>query len=260
MPHAPMPEDRAKRSVAAFWEARPCGSSHTQAGEGSPEYFEQVERRRYELEPFIERYARFEEARGKALLEIGVGLGTDFIHFARAGARVTGVDLSARSIRLVHRRLDLEGLSGEVRVADAEALPFPDQSFDRVYSWGVLHHTPNTAEAINEAIRVLRPGGVVCVMLYGRRSWVAFGLWARHALLKGRPGRSLSQVIAEHMESQGTKAFTVAELKALFAELEGVRIERVATPYDRRVVGRLAGLTGRWLGWFLVIRGAKRSA
>jgi SAM-dependent methyltransferase len=257
MSDVPTIEDRAKGSVRAFWEARPCGSSHAQATEGSSEYFEQVERRRYELEPFIDRYARFDEARGKALLEIGVGLGTDFIRFARAGAKVTGVDLTERSVRLVRQRLELEGLNGDVRVADAEALPFPDHTFDRVYSWGVLHHTPDTRQAVEEAIRVLRPGGEACVMLYGRYSWVAFGLWTRHALLKGRPRRSLSDVLHEHMESQGTKAFTVRELRRLFSHLEDVRIDCVCTPYDRRVAGPLAAATGRWLGWFVIIRGRR---
>jgi SAM-dependent methyltransferase len=250
----------SKRAVQAYWERRPCGSKHASAPEGEPEYFDQVEKRRYELEPFIPRYADFEGSRGKRVLEIGVGLGTDFVRFARAGASVTGVDLTQHSIELVTRRLELEGLEGDVRIADAEALPFYDDSFDRVYSWGVLMVTPDTPRAVREAIRVLRPGGELCAMVYARRSWVAFGLWARYALLVGRPWRSLADVIANHMESPGMKAYTEREVWTLFTGLERLRIERVATPYDRRVAGPLVSLTEPRLGWFMVVRGRKPAA
>jgi SAM-dependent methyltransferase len=248
-----------KAAVRDFWEARPCGSSHATAPEGTGEYFAQVERRRYELEPFIPRFADFAAADGRRVLEIGVGLGTDLVRFARAGARVTGVDLTEHSIELARRRLALEGHAGELLRADAERLPFADGSFDVVYSWGALHHTPDTSRAVQEAVRVLAPGGRLCAMLYGRRSWVGLGVWARHALLRGRPRRTVADVLAHHMESPGTKAYTRRELRTLFAGLDDVTIEHVGTPYDRRVAGPLAAATGRWMGWFMVIRGRRDS-
>jgi SAM-dependent methyltransferase len=257
MPGVSAGNETLKEEVKSFWEEEPCGSSHADAAEGSPDFFAQVERSRAELEPFIAGYADFEGSRGKRLLEIGVGLGTDLVRFARAGANVTGVDLTEHSVRLVRRRLELEGLDGDVRVADAERLPFEDGAFDKVYSWGVLHHTPDSQRAFREALRVLRPGGEACIMLYARRSWVAWGMWARQGPLAGRPLRSVSDVLAHHMESEGTKAYTVRELRRAFADLEEMRVEHVGTPYDRRFAGPLAGLTGRWLGWFLVVRGRK---
>jgi len=246
-----------KDRVRGFWEARPCGSAHAASPPGSPQFFDEVERKRIELEPFIARYARFEEAAGRDLLEIGVGLGTDFIRFVRAGARATGIDLTPASVDLVRRRLAVEGLQADVRTADAEHLPFASCSFDLVYSWGVLHHTPDTARAIQEAQRVLRPGGALCVMLYGRCSWVALGLWVRYGLLRARPWRTLSDVIAAHMESEGTKAYTRRELREMFGGLCDLTIEHVGTPYDARVAGPLARWTGRRLGWFMVIRGTR---
>jgi SAM-dependent methyltransferase len=246
-----------KARVQAFWEADPCGAAHGEAPEGTPEFFAQVERKRNELEPFIARYADFPMTRGQRVLEIGVGAGTDFVRFARAGADATGVDLTEHAIRLVRQRLDNEGLQAHLQQADAEALPFEDEAFDRVYSWGVLHHTPDTARAVREAVRVLAPGGRLCVMLYARHSWVAYGLWAKHGLLEGRPTRSLADVLAHHMESEGTKGFTVRELRGMFDGLEDLRIEKVSTPYDRAWAGPLATLAGDRLGWFAVTRGRK---
>jgi SAM-dependent methyltransferase len=243
--------------VQAYWEAEPCGSEHATAPEGSPEFYAEVERKRYELEPYIACCADFEAARGLRVLEIGVGLGTDFVNFARAGANATGVDLTEHAVELVRLRLELEGLEGEVVRADAESLPFEDGSFDRIYSWGVLHHTPDTDRSIAEALRVLAPGGDLVVMLYGRYSWVAIGMWVRHALLRGRPWRSLRDVLAAHMESEGTKAYTKRELRELFGGLDHLRVESVATAYDRAISRGLQRLTGDRLGWFLVVRGRK---
>lgn len=241
--------------MRVFWEHRPCGSVHGIGDEASPEWYEAIERRRSELEPFIEQYAQFERARGKQVLEIGVGLGTDFVRFARAGATVTGIDLTERSVELVRRRLELEGLNGRVLVGDGESLPFPDASFDRVYSWGVLHHTPDAARAIREAIRVLRPGGELTLMVYGRHSWVAYGLWIRYALFTLQPWRSLADVLASNMESAGTQAFIFPELRSMCPGLENLRLRRVATPYDREVAGPLVRLLGDRLGWFVVVAG-----
>lgn len=245
----------SKDTVRDFWNEQPCGSKHAQSQSGTPEFFEEVERSRAELEPFIEHYANFEGARGKHVLEIGCGLGTDLVRFARAGATVTGLDLTPRAVELVQRRLELEGLNGEVVTGDAEALPFGDGSFDRVYSWGVLHHTPDARGAVREAVRVLRPGGELCVMLYARHSWVGYGLWTRHALFRARPWRSLADVIAHNMESDGTKAYTKSELRLMFDGVEELSFERVLTPYDVRVGGPIARATGSALGWFFVIRG-----
>jgi ubiquinone/menaquinone biosynthesis C-methylase UbiE len=242
-----------KQAVRSYWEAAPCGAKLADAEPGSPDFYAQVEQERYRREPFIPAFAEFDRWRGRRVLEIGVGVGSDFVRFVRAGADATGLDLTEAAIDLVRRRLELEGLSAHLQVADAESLPFEDRSFDLVYSWGVLHHTPDTARAVEEIRRVLRPDGEARIMLYSRRSWLAYGLWLRYALARGRPRRTLADVVANHMESPGTKAYTQAELTRLFARYSSVSFRRFVTPYDRRVAGPLTRLTGERLGWFVGI-------
>jgi ubiquinone/menaquinone biosynthesis C-methylase UbiE len=165
-----MAED-LKARVHDFWQANPCGAKFAQSEIGSPDFFAELERHRYTTEWHIPHVIDFERWRDRDVLEVGCGLGTDAVNFARHGARYTGLDLTEASIELVRRRFTLEGMSADLRTADAENLPFPDESFDLVYSHGVLHHTPDTQHAINEAHRVLRPGGVAMVMLYHKNSF-----------------------------------------------------------------------------------------
>jgi len=242
-----------KERVRTYWQAEPCGTSTTTAEPGTAEFYADVERRRYELEPFIPGFAEFERWRGKRVLEVGVGLGTDFVQFARAGADMTGIDLTEAAVEAVRDRLALEGLEADLRVADAEELPFPDGSFDLVYSWGVLHHTPDTERALAEVRRVLRPDGEAKIMLYSRRSWVALGVWLRHGVLRGAPHKTPTELLARWMESPGTKAYIQSELDDLFDDFSRVRYERFVTPYDRRVGGPLVRILPHGLGWFVGI-------
>jgi SAM-dependent methyltransferase len=160
-----------KERVRAFWQAHPCGTRFSDAEIGTREFFERVEAHRYTKEWHIPEAANFAATRGLRVLEIGCGLGTDGAQFALAGADYTGIDLTDASIELAKRKFELSGLPGEFRIADAENLEFADNSFDLVYSHGVLHHTPDTARAVREIHRVLKPGGRAVVMLYHRGSY-----------------------------------------------------------------------------------------
>ena len=165
-----MAED-LKTRVHDFWQANPCGTKFAGAEIGSREFFDAVERHRYRTESHIPEVIGFDRWRDRDVLEVGCGLGTDAINFARAGARYTGIDLTEASIELVRKRFAFEHLTADLRVADGEALPFADNSFDLFYSHGVLHHTPDTERAICEAHRVLKPGGEAMVMLYHKNSY-----------------------------------------------------------------------------------------
>jgi len=162
---------KLKERVRAFWQANPCGVKFADAAPGTRQFYELVEAHRYTKEWHIPIAAEFASARGLKVLEVGCGLGTDGAQFAEAGANYTGVDLTDAAVDLARKRFELFDLPGEFRTADAENLPFANASFDLVYSHGVLHHTPDTAEAVREIHRVLRPGGRAMVMLYHRGSY-----------------------------------------------------------------------------------------
>jgi SAM-dependent methyltransferase len=155
--------------VRKFWEAHPCGEE-TSAAEGSLEYFLGVEHYRYRNAPFILNVAQFGRFAGRRVLEIGCGLGTDGAQFAKAGADYVGVDLTQTAVELARQNFSARGLPGEFLTVDAEQLPFPRDSIDHVYSFGVIHHTPNPASIIDQIWRVLRPGGTVAVGVYNRTS------------------------------------------------------------------------------------------
>ena len=160
-----------KDRVRAFWQENPCGTKFADALPGSRKFYELVEEHRYTKEWHIPAAAGFAQSKSLSVLEVGCGLGTDGAQFAKAGATYTGIDLTEAAVDLARRRFELFQLPGTFRVADAERLDFPDNSFDIVYSHGVLHHTPDTAAAVREVHRVLRPGGKAVVMLYHRDSY-----------------------------------------------------------------------------------------
>lgn len=220
-----------KNEVRDFWNEASCGERLLLDATDKSGYLAQTEKR-YSLEPFIESFACFKSASGQDVLEIGVGLGADHQRFAQAGARLTGIDLTERAVEHTRRRFELFGLKSDLRIADAESLPFEDRTFDLVYSWGVLHHSPDTPRAILEVLRVLRPGGTAKVMIYHKHSFVGFMLWVRYALLRGRWLTSLDEIYARYLESPGTKAYTVAEARELFRGFGRVEIDTVLTHGD----------------------------
>ncbi len=220
-----------KQKVHDFWNQATCGEELYLSGRDKAGYAEQA-RLRYQLEPYILGFGRFNEARGSRVLEIGVGLGADHQQFAEAGACLWGIDLTERAIEHTRHRLGTFGLVSELSVGDAENLDFPDEFFDRVYSWGVLHHSPNTEKAISEIWRVLRRGGSASIMIYHKWSMVGFMLWSRYALLGLRPWMSFSDVYSRYLESPGTKAYSVTEAKQLFSAFDVVKIQTVLTHGD----------------------------
>lgn len=223
-----------KAEVREFWDAAACGEVYA-TGESQLDRFNEQRRARYELEPFIESFARFSDAKDHEVLEIGVGMGADHLRFAEAAPRrLVGLDLTPRAVGLTSERAALSGFETGLLVADAENLPLPDDAFDIVYSWGVLHHSPDTRSAIREVRRVLRPGGVARIMVYQRASIVGALLWLRFALGRGRLTKSLDEIYSEHLESPGTKAYSLSAIRRLMNEVgfREVRTDTQLSPGD----------------------------
>jgi ubiquinone/menaquinone biosynthesis C-methylase UbiE len=218
------------------WGQDPCGSNHGREHEqGSREFFDAIERHRYsEYAPWMPRLMEFQNFRDARLLEVGCGMGTDLLQFSRGGARCVGVDLTPRSIEITQHRFRLYGADGAFMISDAENLPFLDESFDVVYSNGVLHHTPDTEGAIREVHRVLRPGGVAKVMLYHRNSlnyWVDIVL--RHGVLRAKflRGQSAEEIMSrvieysDHGATPLVKVYSRKEARALFNCFSDVKFD-----------------------------------
>jgi len=166
------------------------------------------------------------ECTGQYLLEVGCGLGTDLRQFARLGAKVVAIDLSKSNALISKRGLEVYELEGEVLVADAENLPFRDSSFNIVYSFGVLHHTPNTQRAINEIYRTLKQGGGTLTMLY-HKGLAYYWIILRHGILS----LELLQLPMEKLISKRydhtplSKMYTRRQAKRLFRQFSQVKLE-----------------------------------
>jgi ubiquinone/menaquinone biosynthesis C-methylase UbiE len=217
-----------KDRVRNFWNQHVCGSGYGVSSEGAVVDFGKITETRYALEPYILELADFASGRGKRVLEIGVGAGTDFESWIKHGAHATGIDLTNAAVELTKKRLAEHGIAETAYTlspGDAENLGFEDDSFDIVYSYGVLHHTPDTERAFREVFRVLAGGGVFRGMVYHVPSIVGWLLWIRYCLLRGRVFKTPRQAIFEHLESPGTKAYPTDEMRQILQKIGFVDID-----------------------------------
>ena len=256
------------------WSADPCGAVYDREHElGSREFFDEVERYRYqEYAPWMPRLMEFDQFRGARLLEVGCGMGTDLLQFARGGARCTGIDLTPRSIEITRHRFKVYGADGDFMLSDGEHLPFRTESFDVVYSNGVLHHTPDTAGSIREVHRVLRPGGIAKIMLYHRNSlnyWIEIVLRRGVLGLEFLRGRSAEEIMSRVIEFSDhdarplVKVYSRRDVREMFGMFKDVRVDveqlmrselRFLSPLvSEAMFGRLC----RKIGWNVIITAEK---
>ncbi len=208
----------------------------------------------------INDFAKFESYRNKKVLEIGVGAGVDHLEFAKNGAHLVGVDVTAISMLATSRRFSNAAILPHLVRCDAEHLPFVEEVFDMVYSWGVIHHLANPGSCVSEIYRVLKKRGELRVMAYHRRSLYSLWLWLIYGLPHGAFG--FGQTLGHFLESPGTKAFTISEIFALFRAFR-IRVVPEITGADliplhnHERLWQLARRLFSRLGFFLLIEGEK---
>jgi ubiquinone/menaquinone biosynthesis C-methylase UbiE len=180
-------------------------------------------------------------------------MGADYLEWLKAGAQATGVDISSASLEWAKRRCEMAGYAPDLRVSDAEHLPFPDDTFDLVYSYGVMHHSPDTPQCIREAWRVLKPGGALRIMIYHHPSITGFMLWLRYGWLRGK---SLREIVQERLESPGTKSYTREEARAMLQGFEQIEFRQAFSPGDLLLNQPSARFQGfaYWMIWRLYPR------
>jgi 2-polyprenyl-3-methyl-5-hydroxy-6-metoxy-1,4-benzoquinol methylase len=221
--------------VRRYWDERPCNIRHSPKPVGSREYFDEVEARKYFVEPHIPGFAEFERWSGKRVLEVGCGIGTDSINFARAGAELTAVDLSPESLRIARQRAEVMGVADRIEFLNANAeeltTAVSGQPYDLIYSFGVIHHTPSPERALAEMRALAAPGTTLKLMVYHRISWKV--LWI---LLAEGHGRfwELDELIARYSEAQTGCPVTFAYSRRKARELvesHGFRVDEVSVDH-----------------------------
>lgn len=255
--------ENLKEQIKQFWNDIPCGTGMIKEMVGTKAFYDAVSAYRYKRELFIKDFAEFNRWKDKKILEVGCGVGSDLIEYAKNGAIVTGIDLSQKSIALTKNRFGMLDLKGDIRMADAEDLPFEHETFDMVFSNGVIHHIPNIYKAINEIYRVLKPDGEIKIMLYHKPSLVCLQMWIVYGLLKGKPFRNIDEIFYYYHESIGTKVYTVKQANQLFSMFRNLELKTVVSTHDIRY-GRtrympnwMMKLVPDRLGWNLLIKGRK---
>jgi SAM-dependent methyltransferase len=214
--------------VRAYWERHIHDLEITKHPVGSRGFFDDLDEYHFEKLHHLLNLVPFDGYRGRAVLEVGCGAGVDLIRFARGGAHVTGVDLAQSAIDLARANFAQQGLTGDLRVADGERLPFPDDSFDLVYAHGVLQYTAHPEKLAQECRRVLKPGGQAIFQVYNRISWL-------NALSK------LMKVGLEHEDAPVLLKFSIGEFRRLLAGFRDVTIVPERFPVRSRLHGGWKG-------------------
>lgn len=215
--------------VQAFWDRRPCNIRHSTKPVGTREYFEEVEQRKYFVEPHIPAFAQFPRWKGKKVLEIGCGIGTDAVNFARNDAQYTAVELSRASIELCEKRFEVMDLEGKFYVGNSEDLSsfVPVERYDLVYSFGVIHHSPHPEAILDEIRKYIDRDSEVRIMVYSRYSWKA--LWVTMTYGRGQFWK-VKDLIRRYSEAQEgspvTFTYSGDDLRRLFAQ-HGLRITEI---------------------------------
>lgn len=243
-----------KEEIREYWGNKQPSLWYSKKNYGSKEYYDEVEQMRYnKYYPYIPKIAEFDLHKGENILEVGVGMGIDFKQYVKNGSICYGIDLTEGSIKETRKLLEAYGLEANyLKAMDSENLEFQDGAFDLVYSFGVLHHTPDTQKAIGEVRRVLKPGGKAIIMLYSK-SWQHYIIRVGIAGIIGRElfRMPMQELINKYSEAYGfsplTKLYHRSEIKRLFKDFKEVDIGHYhyKVPYHNGIRQKIASLKNR---------------
>jgi SAM-dependent methyltransferase len=248
-------------TVQSYWNARPCNIRHSTQPIGTKEYFHEVEKRKYSVEPHIPGFAQFERWKGKKVLEVGCGIGTDTINFARAGALVTAVDLSDESLKIAQQRAKVFGLDNSVIFyqANAEELTatVPVESYDLVYTFGVIHHTPNPPRAIGQIKQYMSSSSELRIMLYAKNSWKSIMIEAGLDQPEAQSGCPVAFTFTEHEVRDLLAGFQILEIRQdhifPFVIEKYVKYEYEIAPWFSAMPKHMFAALEKSLGWHMLI-------
>lgn len=247
-------------AVRDYWNRRPCNLRHSLAPVGTREYFDQVEARKYMVEPHILGFSEFERWSGKKVLEIGCGLGTAAVSFARAGADYTGIELSEASLELARRRFYVYGLRGRFFVGNAEHLSqfVPVEPYDLIYSFGVVHHSPNPEMIVGEVRKFMAPHSEFRIMLYAKNSWKSIMIEGGFDQPEAQSGCPIARTYTHDEVRALLKDYEIDEIRQdhIFPYVveKYVRYEYEVQPWFKALPPEMFRVLEKALGWHTLIR------
>jgi ubiquinone/menaquinone biosynthesis C-methylase UbiE len=246
--------------VRNFWNSRPCNIRHGLAPLGTREYFDQVETRKYMVEPHIPGFSEFERWKGKKVLEIGCGIGTAASSFAKAGASYTGIELSEKSLEITKQRFEVLGLKGEFYLGNAEELSqfLPSDKYDLIYSFGVIHHAPNPDKIIEQIRAYMLKESELRIMLYAKKSWKNIMIEGGLDQPEAQSGCPIAFTYTEEEVRELLKGFQVSEIKQdhIFPYIveKYVNYEYELQPWFQSMPKEMFRALEKKLGWHLLIK------
>jgi SAM-dependent methyltransferase len=214
--------------VRSYWNEHIHDLEISREAPGSRAFFADLDQYHFEKLHHLLRLVDFDGYRGKRVLDVGCGAGTDLARFAKGGAIVSGVDISPSAIALARQNFSQQGLEADLREADGEHLPYDDGTFDLVFAHGVVQYTPNSRALVEECRRVLKPGCDAIFQVYNRISWL-------NALSK------VMKVPLEHEDAPVLGRYSASEFRAMLTGFREIRIVEERFPVKSRLHGGWKG-------------------
>ena len=244
--------------VRTYWDDRPCNVKHSKKEVGTKEYFDEVERKRYTAEPHIPSFAGFSNTKGKKVLEVGCGMATEGINFARAGASYTGTDLSTESLDLAKKRFKVYNNKGNFYLGNSEELSsfVPVETYDLIYSFGVIHHSPHPEKIISEIKKYMNKDSTLKIMLYASESWKNYMIEAGHDQPEAQYGCPIANTYTKDEVRKLLDGFdvTIEQYHIFPYQIEPYkRGEFVKQPWVEAMPDEIFEVLKKNLGWHLLI-------